>query len=94
MTTRGGDTCRIWQGELLTGIPSHVQQIARMRMRILSNILDVEDLRRLPHLQLKRVDRKLGRNFYALRILAGWQLRFEWWRGAARNVELLERRRY
>jgi plasmid maintenance system killer protein len=94
MTTRLGSTRRIWQGEVVTGIPSHIQQLARLRMHVLNNVASPEDLRRLPHLRLKRVDRKLGRDFYAMRVYAGWQLRFEWRRGAARDVELLDRRRY
>jgi plasmid maintenance system killer protein len=94
MTTRLGCTGRIWAGELVTGIPSHIQQLARLRMRLLNNVADPEDLRRLSQLRLKRVDRKLGRAYYAIRVYAGWQLRFEWRRGAAREVELLDRRRY
>jgi plasmid maintenance system killer protein len=94
MTTRPGSARRIWQGELVTGVPSHVQHLARLRMRMLNNVLDPDDLRRLRQLRLKRVDRNLGKDYYALRVYAGWQLRFEWRRGAAREVELLDRRRY
>jgi addiction module HigA family antidote len=53
-----GAALRIWEGSLVTGVPSHVQQIARMRMRFLNNIEEFSDLHLLQGLRPGGIDRK------------------------------------
>ena len=90
LTTRNDATRRIWVGELIVGVPSHIQQIARRRLRMLDNVHDPEELRPLAALRLRHVEDSR----YSVQVYRGWQLRFGWRRGGCTWAELLDRRRY
>ena len=89
--TRGEATRRIWLGELIVGVPSHVQQIARLRLRMLDNVGHPEELRRLAAFRLRHVEH----DRYSVQVYRGWQIRFGWRKGGGCvGAELLDRRRY
>ena len=91
MIFKDAKTRCIHEGIVVLGIPSHVQQLARRRLRILDNVADLEAMYRMPRARPRRRCRLERRPCHAVAVARGWELRFEWWRGVARQVELIER---
>jgi proteic killer suppression protein len=92
MVIRDARTRRIHEGIVVLGIPSDVQQLARRRLRMLDNVCGIEEMYRMPRARPRRRCRDEGRACHAVAIARGWELRFEWRRGSAQGVELVERR--
>jgi proteic killer suppression protein len=85
-------TRRIHEGFVVLGIPSDVQQLARRRLRMLENVVGPDEMYRVLRSGLRRRCRAERRACHAMAISRGWELRFEWRRGIALGVELVERR--
>ena len=87
--TLGCERCRgIWDGNLLTGIPSDLQVAIRRCLRILANVQSLEELRLIAGLRLKRIGRGT-RSRYEFMVKRRCCLRFDWRKEAATRVELV-----
>ena len=92
MIFRDATTRRIYDGLVVTGIPSDVQQLARRRLRILDNVADLGQLFGMPRARPRRRRRAERLACYAVPVAGGWELRFQWRRGIVDRVELVDRR--
>ncbi len=79
------ETKKIWEGEVSLRLPRDIQDIARRKLRMLNNALQLNDMRippnnRLEALKGNRVDE------YSVRINDQWRLCFKWVDGNAKEV--------
>ena len=83
------DTEKIWSGSRSGKLPNQIQEIARRKLRMLNNSVDLQDLRvplsnRLEKLQGEKKD------FYSIRINDQWRIVFKWFDGHSYNVEIVD----
>ncbi len=83
------ETEKIWSGVRSSKLPPEIQKIARRKLRMINNSLDLKDLRVPPSNRLE----KLGGNrkdFYSIRINNQWRIIFIWKAGHALEVEIVD----
>jgi proteic killer suppression protein len=86
---RGKDTEQIWRGQVSRRLPTDMQRIARRKLRMVNNAQSLMDLRIPPANRLERL--KGGRKGqYSIRVNDQWRLCFEWKRGDAYGVEVVD----
>jgi proteic killer suppression protein len=83
------DTEKIWEGVRVKGLPLEVQQVGRRKLRMLNNAQDLSDLRVPPANRLEKLSGKL-KQFYSIRINDQWRIIFQWNRGNATLVEIID----
>lgn len=91
MITSFGDkqTEQIWKGERGRKLPHRIQEIARRKLRMLNNAVDLADLRIPPANRLEKLNGHL-QQFYSVRINDQWRLIFKWASGNASEVEIID----
>lgn len=83
------ETEKIWQGNVSKKLPFEIQQIARRKLRMINNAVDINDLKIPPSNRLE----KLGGNrkgYFSIRINLQWRIIFEWKNGTASKVEIID----
>lgn len=82
------ETEKISLGETSTRLPQNIQNVARRKLRMLNNALDLNDLRVPPANRLEALsgDRK---GQHSIRINQQWRLCFVWDQGAS-QVEIVD----
>ena len=82
-------TERIWQGQVVTGLPHSIQELARRKLRMINNAHAVVDLRIPPanRLEMLNGDRK---GQCSIRINDQWRICFSWRDGDAYDVEIVD----
>lgn len=82
-------TQKIWDGEWVKGYSTDLQSIARRKLRMLNNSIDIKDLNIPPSNRLEKLkgDRK---DYYSIRVNEQWRIIFQWKNGNSFNVELLD----
>ncbi len=81
------ETERIWHGRFSRRLPPDIQPVARRKLRMLHNALNLEDLRVPPANRLEAL--KGGRKGqYSIRINRQWRLCFVWAGNDAHEVEI------
>jgi proteic killer suppression protein len=83
------NTEKIWEGVRVKGLPLEVQQVGRRKLRMLNNAQDLSDLRIPPANRLEKLSGKL-KQFYSIRINDQWRIIFQWNRGNATLVEIID----
>ena len=83
------DTEMIWQGILVRKMPGEIQSIARRKLRMLNNSMNINDLRIPPSNRLEKLTGK-KKEFYSIRINDQWRIIFKWSNGNASEVEILD----
>ena len=83
------ETEKIWLGEFSIKLPKEIQQIARRKLRMLNNSVDLIDLRIPPSNRLEKLSGDL-RNFYSIRINQQWRIIFNWKNGNSFKVEIID----
>ncbi len=83
------DTEKIWLGEQIKGLPSEIQEIARRKLRMINNSLNINDLRVPPANRLEKLKGK-QKDFHSLRINDQWRIIFKWSNGNASEVEIID----
>lgn len=79
------ETKKIWEGEVSFRLPRDIQRVARRKLRMLNNSLNLSDLRIPPNNRLEALkgDRK---DKYSIRINDQWRICFKWCEGNANDV--------
>ena len=80
---------RIWAGEVSRRLPSDIQSVARRKLRMLNNAVNLDDLRIPPanRLEALKGERK---GQYSIRINNQWRICFGWNNGDAYEVEIVD----
>jgi toxin HigB-1 len=86
---RDKDTEQIWRGQVARRLPADMQRIARRKLRMVNNAQSLMDLRIPPANRLERLKgRRKGQ--HSIRVNDQWRLCFEWRRGDAYGVEIVD----
>lgn len=85
---RGKETRRIWQGEVSRKLPQAMQTVARRKLRMLNNAVDLADLRIPPANRLETLQGERAGQ-YSIRINRQWRICFRW-TGDAEDVEIVD----
>jgi proteic killer suppression protein len=82
------ETEKIWRGEVSRKLPQNIQNVARRKLRMLNNAIDLNDLRVPPanRLEALKGDRT---GQHSIRINQQWRICFIWNDGAF-NVEIVD----
>ena len=80
---------RIWAGEVSRRLPSDIQSVARRKLRMLNNAVNLDDLRIPPanRLEALKGERK---GQYSIRINNQWRICFRWNEGDAFEAEIVD----
>jgi len=83
------ETEMIFHGRVSKKLPSNIQQVARRKLRMINNALDLNDLRVPPGNQLEKLkgDRT---GYHSIRINIQWRIVFRWSVGNAHEVEIVD----
>ena len=85
----GKETEKIWSGQRSRRLPQDIQQLARRKLRMLSNARSLVDLRIPPSNRLERLKgARAGQ--YNIRINDQWRICFVWKRGDALAVDIVD----
>jgi proteic killer suppression protein len=82
-------TKKIWEGEWVKGYALPIQELARRKLRMLNNAIDVKDLMIPPSNNLEKLKGNL-KAFYSIRVNSQWRLIFRWENGNAYDVQLID----
>ena len=83
------ETEKIWQGERVRCLPVEIQEIARRKLRMINNSLNIIDLRVPPANRLEKLLDK-NKDFYSIRINDQWRIIFKWADGNASETEIID----
>jgi proteic killer suppression protein len=83
------NTKKIWEGEWVKGYALEIQEVARRKLRMLNNAIDVKDLMIPPSNRLEKLKGTL-KDFYSIRVNNQWRIIFRWENGNAFDVQLID----
>jgi proteic killer suppression protein len=83
------ETEKIREGSRSTKLPNTIQEIARRKLRMLNNSIELKDLTIPPSNRLEELKGELG-EFYSIRINDQWRIKFKWIDGHSYNVEIID----
>ncbi len=79
----------IWNGQFVKGLPNQIQQVARRKLRMISNAQDLNDMRVPPANRLEKL-RGNREGYYSIRITAQWRIIFKWQSQDAYEVKIVD----
>ncbi len=81
------ETEKIWNGFVSKKLPTDIQSVARRKLRILNNAVNLNDLRIPPNNRLEALkgDKK---GVFSIRINDQWRICFKWQNGNALSVKI------
>lgn len=85
----GKETEKLFKRELSLKIPKTIQQTARRKLEILDAAEVLQDLRIPPSNHLEKLTGK-RKGQHSIRINIQWRICFEWRKGDAHNVEIID----
>lgn len=83
------ETEKIWDGIVSKKLPMEIQEVARRKLRMINNSIDINDLRIPPANRLEKLKGDL-KEFHSIRINDQWRIIFKWENGNAFDVEILD----
>ncbi|MBX2960763.1 MAG: type II toxin-antitoxin system RelE/ParE family toxin [Flavobacteriales bacterium] len=83
------ETEKIWNGVRSKKLPNDIQEIARRKLRMLNNSIDIQDLTIPPSNRLEKLSGNL-KDFYSIRINKQWRIIFIWENGNALQTEIID----
>lgn len=83
------ETEKIWNGIVSKKLPPEIQEVARRKLRMINNSMDINDLKIPPANRLEKLKGDL-KEFYSIRINSQWRIVFKWDNGNASEVEILD----
>ncbi len=83
------ETEKVWNGIRSLKLPVEIQGIARRKLRMINNSIDINDLRIPPsnHLEKLKGDKE---NYYSIRINDQWRIIFIYENGNAFEVTIID----
>ncbi len=82
-------TLKIWEGERVRGFAIELQEVARRKLRMINNSIDIKDLTIPPSNRLEKLKGDL-KNFHSIRVNNQWRIIFRWENGSAFDVQLTD----
>jgi proteic killer suppression protein len=83
------ETEKIWEGIRSTKLPNEIQEVARRKLRMLNNSVDLQDLRIPPSNRLEKLKGNF-KDYHSIRINDQWRIIFKWIKGHSTNVEIVD----
>ena len=81
------DSEKIWNGDRIKKIPIEIQQIGRIKLRMINNSQNWSDLRIPPSNMLEKLK---ASDFYNIRIIDQWRIVFRWIDHNAHDVDIID----
>lgn len=83
------ETEKIWDGFVSKKLPREIQEVARRKLRMINNAIDINDLRIPPANRLEKLKGDL-KEFHSIRINNQWRIIFKWKNGNLIEVEIID----
>lgn len=83
------ETEKIWNGIRSKKLPSEIQNVARRKLRMLNNAVDINDLRIPPANRLEKLKGDLS-EYHSIRINNQWRIIFKWINNDAYEVKIID----
>lgn len=83
------ETEKIWLGNVSKKLPFDIQNVARRKLRMLHNSIDITDLRIPPANRLEKLKGNLD-GFYSIRINNKYRIIFIWENGNSSKVRIID----
>ena len=83
------ETEKIWNGIRSKRLPGEIQQVARRKLRMLNNSLNMTDLIIPPSNNLEKLKGEL-KDFHSIRINDQWRIIFHWENVHSFHVEIID----
>lgn len=83
------ETEKICNGIVSKKLPREIQDVARRKLRMINNSIDITDLRIPPANRLEKLKGNL-KEFHSIRINNQWRIIFKWENGNAFEVEIMD----
>jgi proteic killer suppression protein len=83
------ETEKIWKGEFSGKLPTHIQQRARRKLRMINNAQDLNDLTVPPANRLEKLTGSYN-GLYSIRVNLQWRIIFKWTDGNAYLVKIID----
>jgi proteic killer suppression protein len=83
------ETEKIWNGLVSKKLPIEIQEIARRKLRLINNSIDINDLKIPPANKLEKL-KGSWKDYYSIRINNQWRIIFKWKNGNASEVEIID----
>jgi len=83
------ETEKIWNGIRSKKLPDEIQHIARRKLRMLNNSVNLNDLIIPPFNNLEKLKGEL-KDYHSIRINDQWRIIFHWENGHSFNVEIID----
>lgn len=80
---------RIWKGDVSKKLPREIQDIARRKLRMINNSVDINDLRIPPANRLEKLKGDL-KEYHSIRINKQWRIIFKWERTNAYEISITD----
>lgn len=83
------ETDKVWRGIVSRKLPRDIQDVARLKLRMINNAVRVDELRIPPANRLEKLSgNREGQ--WSIRINDQWRICFEWHEGNAERVEICD----
>ena len=83
------ETEKIFNGIQSRKLPSSIQNVARRKLRMINNAVDLDDLRIPPANRLEPLEGK-RKSQHSIRINRQWRVCFVWNNGNPENIEIVD----
>ena len=83
------ETEKTWKGTRSTRLSNQIQQIARRKLRMINNAININDLRIPPANRLEKLKGNL-KGHYSVRINEQWRIIFKWKSTDAYEVKIID----
>lgn len=83
------ETEKIWEGERVKKLPFEIQELARRKLRMINNSVNISDLRIPPANRLEKLSGRYN-GYYSIRVNDKWRIIFQWKNSNAENVEIID----
>lgn len=83
------ETEKIWAGQVSRRLPGDIQSVARRKLRMLNNAINLDDLRIPPANRLEAL-KGTRKGQHSIRINDQWRICFRWSEADAFDVEIVD----
>ena len=88
-TFKDAETQKIYRRERSRKLPTDIQQVALRKLRMINNVININDLRVPPANRLEKLSGDRDGQ-YSIRINNQWRICFEWRGSDAFNIEIAD----